>query len=94
MTELEDTPWKGTEADLPTGRDLVTFERELALVDRILGLEAELARYSIASSLTPDEQLAAEDELARLRGSLTWRAGRLVSAPMRVIRRATGRPAE
>jgi hypothetical protein len=82
----------GAEAELPGGRDLASFERELALVDRVLGLQAQLAQLAAQSSLTPDQQLRTEQELALLRGSVTWRAGRVVSAPLRALQRVARRP--
>ena len=84
-------PWVGTEADLPADRTLETFEWELALVDRIRGLEAQLAQVASTSKLSPDQQLRAEQELALLRGSLTWRAGRAATAPLRVLQKVVRR---
>lgn len=63
-------------------------ERNLALVDRVLGLEAEVAQLSIASSLAPSDVLAAERRLGLLQRSSTWRIGRLVTAPGRVVMRS------
>lgn len=69
-----------------------SIERQLALVDRVLGLEAQLAELSSSSQLSPSQQLRAEKELAVLRGSLTWRLGRVAAAPIRAARRvARGR---
>lgn len=71
---------------------LVSIERQLALVDRVLGLEAQVAELSSSSRLTPSEQLRAEKELAMLRSSLTWRLGRVAAAPISAARRvARGR---
>ena len=91
MTLAEQNSWNGRESELPTGRDLAYFEHELALVDRIIGLEAEVAELSQEASLRPEEHLGVEQQLARVRRSLTWRAGRVVSAPLRIARKATGR---
>jgi len=66
-------------------------ERQLALVDRILGLEAEVAELSVARSLSPGQQLAAEQELARLRSSAELRLGHALTAPARIARRAIER---
>jgi len=68
--------------------------RELALVDRIFGLEAQLAEISVF--MNPDRERfdAQERELAGLRqqiagirGTTTWRVGRSVLAPLRVLKR-------
>lgn len=79
-----DTAWTGPEVD---PADAVTAERQLALVDRIFGLEAQVARLSAVRSLGPSEQLLVEQELARLRSTVTWRTGRIVSAPLRAALR-------
>jgi len=68
-------------------------ERQLALVDRVLGLEAQLAELTVASSLSAGQQLAAEKELARIRSSAEWRIARALTAPARVARRSLGRRA-
>lgn len=68
--------------------------RELALVDRILGLEAQLANYAVR--VTPGrrqfEMMEREidglrQQLAAVHSTRTWRAGRAVLAPLRIIRR-------
>lgn len=63
------------------------YERQLALVDRILGLEAQVAELSIAFDLAPSETLRAEQQIDRMRASLGWRVGRVISAPALVARR-------
>lgn len=87
MSETDSGAWSGPQADLPNHRPEPSVERELALVDRVLGLEARVAELSVSSSLHPSEQLLVEQELARLRSSVTWRTGRIVSAPLRVALR-------
>lgn len=70
MTEL-------TEAEKATHeRDL----RQLALVDRIIGLEAEVAHLSAANS-----SQAMMDQLKEVHSSTTWKVGRLVLAPVFAI---------
>lgn len=60
--------------------------RQLALVDRIIGLEAQLAYLKSAQAKSG---LGNTDMMT---SSMTWRAGRLVMAPLRlgkkVMRRA------
>ncbi|MFC6354784.1 hypothetical protein [Luethyella okanaganae] len=65
----------------------MTLERQLALVDRVLGLEAELAERSAVSSLTPADQLSVEERLDRLQRSPSWRIGRLMTSPFRAVNR-------
>jgi len=52
--------------------------RELALVDRIIGLEAEVARLSIESGIK---------DIRILKKSRPWRVGRLVLSPIYFIKR-------
>jgi hypothetical protein len=64
--------------------------RELDLVDRVLGLEGEVARLSIMNQdgrLIRDEIERLEGENRALRGSATWRAGRAVLAPWLIVRK-------
>lgn len=60
--------------------------RQLALVDRVIGLEAQLAYLKSAQAKSG---LGGAD---MMRSSITWRVGRVVMAPLRlgkkVIRRA------
>jgi len=89
---METDGWKAPEADPAAETRIATIERELALVDRVLGLEAQVAELAIQSSLTPSDQLRVEQQLAQLRRSATWRVGRIVTSPLRVARRVlTGR---
>jgi len=58
-------------------------ERQLGLVDRVLGLEAQVAQLSIARQQGTDPSQAGRlaVEIADMRGSLTWRVGSLVTKP-------------
>lgn len=56
--------------------------RELALVDRILGLEAEVARLSLQAGL---------NDVRVLHRSAEWRIGRLVLAPWTLFKRIIGK---
>jgi hypothetical protein len=53
----------------------------------LIGLEVENAELSVTTSLTPSEQLRLEQQVARMRSSLEWRVGRVVTAPFRAVRR-------
>lgn len=56
--------------------------RELALVDRIIGLEAEVARLSIEAGVK---------DIRILHRSRPWRVGRIVLAPVVIVRRIFSR---
>jgi hypothetical protein len=61
-------------------------EERLAFADRIIGLEEQVRELQAASRLSPSEMVAVEANLAGMKSSLTWRAGRVVTLPVRVIR--------
>ncbi|MET4158935.1 hypothetical protein [Agromyces sp. PvR057] len=63
------------------------LEREMMLVDQVIGLEARIAELSAGTRLTPSEQLGVEHQIAEMRRSVEWRAGRLITLPARVLRR-------
>ncbi|MES2092839.1 MAG: hypothetical protein V4531_03375 [Actinomycetota bacterium] len=67
------------------------YQRELALVDQILGLRAALAQEAVRNSPSRQRVEQLEYEINALRRSSTWRIGRLVLLPVRVARRLTGR---
>jgi hypothetical protein len=91
VTEASSRPWTGGE-DAPSGsRHSLSPEQQLELIDRVKSLEAELAQVSATRSLTPTEQLSAEQQLLALRRSLPWRVGRVVTIPVRVFQRLGGR---
>jgi hypothetical protein len=52
--------------------------RELALIDRIIGLEAEVARLSIEAGVK---------DIRILHKSRPWRVGRIVLAPVVLLRK-------
>ncbi|MBC7591903.1 hypothetical protein [Lacisediminihabitans sp. H27-G8] len=91
MTESIDGAWAGPEARLEANDRMLTLERQLELVDRVKGLEAQLAQLSAGAVLTPSEQLSAEQQLLALRESLPWRVGRAVTIPVRVAGRVLHR---
>ena len=70
----------------PTPEEIALQLRQLALVDRVLGLEAEVARLSTTSpnaNGARDEVERLQAELRAVYASRTWRLG---SAMIRVIR--------
>ncbi|MEO8908024.1 MAG: hypothetical protein ABI310_08105 [Microbacteriaceae bacterium] len=91
MAERGKKSWSAPGVELPVSKRLLTAERQLALVDRVLGLEAQVAELGAVTTLTPTEQLRAEQQLQRLRDSPAWRIGRAATLPARVARRAIGR---
>lgn len=87
------------QGDLTGGDEIERQQlRELALIDRVFGLEAQLAEVSVFMNPGRErfdtlerETEGLRQQLAALRGTATWRAGRLVLAPLRLIRRSRGR---
>jgi hypothetical protein len=73
-------------AEVPTTPEHLAAERQLALVDRLIGLEAENAQLAVSTALAPSEQLRVEQQIARMRASFEWRVGRVVTAPFRALR--------
>lgn len=65
---------KSTPAPEQLDRDL----RELALIDRIIGLEAEVARLSIEAGVK---------DIRILHKSRPWRVGRVVLAPVVLVKK-------
>ena len=78
----------------PQPSDVELQLRQLELVDRIFGLEAQLAEASAFAKPERDEIDAVlreneglRQQLAGLRATSTWKAGRAVLAPARLLRR-------
>lgn len=69
------------------------YQRQLALVDEIIGLKASLAQEAVRNSPSRLRLEQVEHEIRELRGSTTWRVGRLVMSPARVFRRLLRRSA-
>lgn len=61
-------------------------EQRLELLDRVIGLEQQVKELQAANLLEPSETIAVERNYAAMRSSLTWRAGRLVTLPIRAVR--------
>lgn len=82
---------KDASDEFTSSEDIARALRELALIDKVIGLEAEVARLSTKSAYP-----SARDEIEHLRGQLrsmqasrTWRVGRAVLTPFRAVQRAT-----
>ena len=76
-----------------TADEIAVTLRQMALVDRVIGLEAEVARLN---AITPGAN-GARDEIARLEGELravyasrTWAVGSAILKLARPFRRARG----
>ena len=67
------------------------MEQHLAFIDRIIGLEEQVRELQAAGRRSPSEQVAQEANIAGIKSSLTWRAGRVVTLPIRVLRFAKRR---
>jgi hypothetical protein len=63
--------------------------RQLALVDRIIGLEAQVAHLRSVNT-----SQALRDQLKEVKSSTTWKVGRLVLAPALALQRLLGRNAD
>lgn len=74
----------------PSEDSIATQLRQLALVDRVLGLEAEVARLSSAAPSADNPRLEIErlsTELAAVYASRTWRLGTAALRPVRAAAR-------
>jgi hypothetical protein len=78
----------------PSAAEVAQEERVLELVDRILGLEARVAREATINSPARSayEELERENEGLRqqlqvLHSTATWKVGRAVLSPLSAVRR-------
>ena len=86
MSDAPSTRWSDARPDVRVSPEAVLAEDRLAFTDRIIGLEQQVKELQAASLLTPSETVAIEANYAGMRSSLTWRAGRVVTLPVRVLR--------
>jgi hypothetical protein len=86
VTNAPSTRWPDTRPDARVTSESELAEERLAFADRIIGLEEQVRELQAASRLSPSEMVAVEANLAGMKSSLTWRAGRVVTLPVRVIR--------
>jgi hypothetical protein len=66
--------------------ELTRDERQLALVDRIIGLQGEVANLK---SVYGAREM--QDQLDAIHASTTWRVGRAVLGPVFLVKRLLGR---
>ena len=86
MSDAPTTRWSDTRPDSLVSPEALLAEDRLAFTDRIIGLEEQVHELQATSRLTPSEMAAVEANLARIKSSLTWRVGRVVMLPVRVLR--------
>jgi len=86
VTNAPSTRWPDTRPDARVSSEAELAEERLAFIDRIIGLEEQVRELQAASRLNPTEAVAVEANLAGIKSSLTWRAGRVVTLPIRVLR--------
>ena len=91
MTAAPNATWSATRPDIRVSREAELAEERLAFTDRIIGLEQQVKELQAASLLSPSEAVAVEAKLAGMTSSLTWRAGRVITLPVRVLRYAKRR---
>ncbi len=70
----------------PSAEDVQRDLRQLQMVDRIMGLEAENARLAALFIKPAGPRFGYNRMLDDVWSSRTWRAGRLVLAPVRAAR--------
>jgi len=71
--------------------DFETYQRELALVDEIIGLKAALAQEAVRNAPDRLELEELRTEYHALLRSSTWKLGRIVVLPLRIVRRIARR---
>ena len=87
MSTADSEPWTDENAPLASRILPEWSEERQALIDRIIGLEAQVDELTGASHSTPSEQLALEQRLIAMQESFEWRLGRAITSPRRVVRR-------
>ncbi|THG36044.1 hypothetical protein E6C70_00410 [Glaciibacter flavus] len=65
---------------------MVEAEHELALIDRVIGLEMQVEELRRLDRLDPASSLAQRESVAALKETFTWRAGRVITLPIRAAR--------
>jgi hypothetical protein len=86
VSEAPSTRWPDTRPHARVSHEALLDEERLAFTDRIIGLEEQVHELQAQSRLSPSELVAAEANLAGIKSSLTWRTGRLITLPIRVLR--------
>ncbi len=80
--------WADHDRKVGTTEAAGAFERRLAALrtrDALIGMEAQLARAELEIRHVREENEKARREVADVKTSRTWRAGRVVVAPLRAV---------
>ncbi|RXZ47133.1 hypothetical protein [Agromyces binzhouensis] len=86
MSEVRGVNWTDGRPGTGLTPEERAIEQHLELLDRVIGLEQQVGELQSANLLSPSETVAAERNLAAMRSSMTWRAGRLVTLPVRAAK--------
>ena len=86
MSVVPEANWSEGRPGAALDPDERRVEERLELLDRVIGLEQQVKELQAANLLGPSETVAIERNLASMRSSLTWRAGRVVTLPIRAAR--------
>jgi hypothetical protein len=86
VSDAPNARWSDARPEARVSAEAELAEQQLALVDRIIGLEQQVKELQNARLLSPSETVAVEGHLAGIRASPTWRAGRIVTLPLRTLR--------
>jgi hypothetical protein len=69
-----------------TDPEFERYQRELALVDQIIGLQAALAQEAVRNSPPRQRVEELETEVRAIKASLSWRVGQMMTVPVRFAR--------
>ena len=86
MSVAPEANWSDGRPGSALSREEHLVEQQLELLDRVIGLEQQVRELQSANLLGPSETVATERNLAAMQNSLTWRAGRVVTLPIRAVR--------
>ena len=86
MSVAPEANWSEGRPGSALSREEQLVERELELLDRVIGLEQQVRELQSANLLGPSEAVAIERNLSAMQNSITWRAGRAVTLPIRAAR--------
>lgn len=86
MSTAPEAKWSEGRPGSELSSDERLVEQRLELIDRVIGLEQQVRELQAANLLAPPESIAVERNLASMRSSITWRAGRVVTLPIRAVR--------
>jgi hypothetical protein len=86
VSAVPETNWSEGRPDTGLTPEERAVEQHLELLDRVIGLEQQVTELQAVNLLGPSESVAVERNLASMRSSITWRAGRVVTLPIRAAR--------